>query len=71
MNNPVNDIFNHICNVMTKLDKKEIKNDEAIAQSKLVQTACNLLNYELKRASQTSKDIRELDTDAFKGKPKV
>lgn len=68
MDNPVNAIFNHICNVMTKLDKKEIKNDEAIAQSKLVQTACNLLNYELKRSAQTSQTIRELTTDAFKGK---
>ncbi len=66
MNNPVNDIFSHICNVMTKLDRKEIKNDEAIAQSKLVQTACNLLNYELKRSAQTSEKLRELSTDAFK-----
>ncbi len=27
MSNPVNEIFNHICNVMTKLDKKEIKKE--------------------------------------------
>lgn len=70
MSNPVNQIFDHICQVMTKLDKREIKNDEAIAQSKLVQTACNLLTYELKRSAQTSQPLRELTTDAF-GKDKI
>lgn len=64
-NNPSSQIFDHICKVMTKLDKKEIKQDEAIAQSKLVQTACNLLTYELKRSAQTSQPLRELTTEAF------
>jgi hypothetical protein len=63
--NAANNIFDHICKVMTKLDKKEITTEEATAHSKLAQNACNMLNYELKRAAQTSQAIRELDTEAF------
>jgi hypothetical protein len=63
--NSANNIFDHICNVMTKLDKKEITTEEAVAHSKLAQNACNLLSYELKRSAQTSQPIRELETKAF------
>lgn len=34
---------------MEKLDKGEITEGQAVAQSKLAAQACNLLNYELKR----------------------
>jgi hypothetical protein len=63
--NPVDQLFDHLCNVMTKLDSKEIGVDDSNAQAKLVQTAVNLLNYELKRSAQTGEKIRELTTTAF------
>lgn len=66
--NSVNDIFNHLCSVMAKLDRNEISNEEAATQSRLGQTVCNLLSYELKRSAQTQQPIRELDTKAFDDK---
>jgi hypothetical protein len=61
-----NDILNHLCHVMVKLDAGKIKTDEALAQSRMAQTAANFLNYELKRSSLTSQPLRENETDAFK-----
>lgn len=49
---PVNvkSLFAHLCVQMDKLDRDEIDASKASAQAKLVAQACNLLNYELKRA---------------------
>ncbi len=49
---PVNvkSLFSHLCIQMDKLDRDEIDAGKASAQAKLVAQACNLLNYELKRA---------------------
>ena len=49
---PVNSksLFNHLCRLMDKLDHDEIDVAKAIAQSKLVSQATQLLNYELKRS---------------------
>jgi len=49
---PVNtkSMFSTLCSYMDKLDKNEIDVNQAMAMSKLIGQANNLLNYELKRA---------------------
>lgn len=42
-------IFDHVCNQMEKLDKKEITIDDAKAQASLLKQANNVLRYELER----------------------
>lgn len=50
---PVNNksMFATLCNYMDKLDNDEIDTNKAVAMSKLIGQASNLLNYELKRAA--------------------
>ena len=50
---PVNtkSMFSTLCNYMDKLDKNEIDVQQAMAMSKLIGQANNLLIYELKRAA--------------------
>lgn len=49
---PVNNksLLHFIFDQMEKLDKKEIDIETAKAQSSLAKQACNVMNYELKRA---------------------
>jgi len=59
-------IFEHLCDQMHKLNKKEISVEEAKAQSNLAKQANNVLRYELDRAIALSKfgdemKIAELD----------
>lgn len=66
-------LFHHLCIQMAKLDNDEIDASKASAQAKLVGQACNLLNYELKRAfmintlhtSQAKETIREIELKNF------
>lgn len=72
---PVNtkSLFAHLCAQMDKLDRGEIDASTASAQAKLVGQACNLMNYELKRAFiinqlevENAKDkVREIETKNF------
>lgn len=76
---PVNtkSLFSHLCIQMDKLDKNEIDASTASAQASLVGQCCNLLNYELKRAtiiniieSQSAKDkVREIESKNFDSLP--
>lgn len=59
---PVNtkSMFSLLCTYMQKLDSDEIDVSKAIAMSKLIGQANNLLVYELKRAAlMTNKEFRD------------
>lgn len=59
---PVNtkSMFSMLCMYMEKLDKDEIDVSKAVALTKLIGQANNLLNYELKRAAlMTNPEFRE------------
>ena len=60
---PVNtkSMFSMLCIYMEKLDNKEIDTNQAIAMTKLVQQAGNLLNYELRRAMLMTNDSFKLE----------
>lgn len=71
---PVNvkSLFAHLCIQMDKLDKDEIDASKASAQAKLVAQACNLLNYELKRAiiinqigENAKETVRQIEIKSF------
>lgn len=55
---PVNakSLFSVLCATIDKMDRGEMDNNTAIAISKVVGQATNLLNYELKRAVLMAND---------------
>jgi hypothetical protein len=73
---PVNtkSMFSMLCTYMDKLDKDEIDINQAMAMSKLIGQANNLLIYELKRALLMSnpdvkKEHRQLELKSFDSLP--
>lgn len=69
---PVNtkSMFAMLCMTMEKLESDEIDAAKAVAMSKLIAQAGNLLNYELKRAAlmcndQFKKEHRALELKTF------
>jgi hypothetical protein len=69
---PVNtkSMFAMLCITMEKLESDEIDTAKAVAMSKLIAQAGNLLNYELKRAAlmcndQFKKEHRALELKTF------
>lgn len=73
---PVNakSLFSILCTTIDKLDRAEIDSTTAIAISKVVGQATNLLNYELKRAAlmtnqEFKKHHRNLEIKNFDSLP--
>lgn len=73
---PVNtkSMFSMLCTYMDKLDKEEIDVQQAIAMSKLIGQANNLLTYELRRAvlmanPEVKREHRQLELKTFDSLP--
>ena len=73
---PVNtkSMFSMLCIYMDKLDRNEVDVSQAIAMSKLIGQANNLLTYELKRAALMTNpafkdELRNLEFKTFDSLP--
>jgi hypothetical protein len=73
---PVNtkSMFATLCQYMEKLDNNEIDVNQAIAMSKLIGQANNLLTYELRRAvlmsnQEVKKEHRQIELKTFDSLP--